>query len=142
MKGRVLPALVLLSALSACSTGYQSEGFTGGFTDTQLADNIFTISFSGNAFTAPQQAGDFVMLRAAELSVSHGYPYFVIDDQGDTSTKGFIGSYGSGSMGGGELYYPRQSMRITCYRTKASDRQNYFDAVLVQRSIKAKYDIK
>ena len=142
MNSRLLPVSVLLYGLSACSTGYQQEGFFGGFTDTQLAENVFTVSFSGNAYTAPQQAGDFVMLRAAELAVSHGYQYFVINDEGDTSTKGFIGSYGGGSIGGGELYYPRQSMRISCFRTKGNDRQTYFDAVFLQRSIKTKYDIK
>ena len=142
MRRGLLPVLVLLCGLSACSTGYQAEGFLGGFTDTQLADNVFEVSFSGNAYTAPQQAGDFVMLRAAELAVAHGYPYFIINDEGDTSTKGFIGSYGGGSIGGGELYYPRRSMRISCFRTKGNDRQTYFDAMFLQRSIKAKYDIK
>jgi hypothetical protein len=140
---RRLTALLLISGvLSACSTDYQPDGYTGGYTDTQLAENVFAVSFSANGYTAPQKAADFVMLRAAELTLAHGNQYFVIENEGNSSTKGFVGSYGGGSVGGGELYYPRQSMRISCFKAKGTDGQTYFDAAFLQQSIKAKYQIK
>jgi len=43
---------LLLPMMAACATGYQSSGFTGGFKDTQLAPDVFRVSFSGNAFTS------------------------------------------------------------------------------------------
>lgn len=36
--------------LSGCATAYQKESSTGGFSKTQLGDNIFQVSFKGNAY--------------------------------------------------------------------------------------------
>lgn len=67
-------------SLSHCATAYQNEEghFTGGFSDTQLSAGVFRVGFFGNSFTSNQRAQDFTMLRAAELCLSHGFPYFIV----------------------------------------------------------------
>src|ERR1700753_3173424 len=67
-------------ALSACATAYQRNGLTGGFSDTQLAENVFQVNFNGNGYTSFERASDFALLRSAELVAEHGYPFFVIVD--------------------------------------------------------------
>ena len=37
--------------LSACATSYQADGFSGGFSETQLDTNVFRVSFRGNGHT-------------------------------------------------------------------------------------------
>ena len=128
--------------LAACGTSYQPEGFTGGYSDTQLSDNVFSVTFNGNGYTDPHKAGDFRMLRAADLTLSHGFRYFVVEDSANSSTTTFIGSYGGGSIGGGELYFPRGTIRISCFAQKGNDNRTYLDASLISRNVRSKYDIK
>jgi len=64
--------------LTACATGYQSSGFTGGFKDTQLAPDVFRVSFSGNGFTSSDRVQDFALLRAAELTLANDARYFAV----------------------------------------------------------------
>ena len=67
-----------LCILAACATGYHPRDPTGGFSETQLAENVFQVRYSGNAYTSGEQATDFTLLRSAELARQHGYIYFVI----------------------------------------------------------------
>tara|TARA_R110002124_G_C8774391_1_gene500238 strand:+ start:228 stop:773 length:546 start_codon:yes stop_codon:yes gene_type:complete len=70
--------LVSLVLLSGCSTSYQSNGLTGGYSETQLDENVFKVAFNGNGYTGREQVADFTLLRSAELTMQSGYKYFVI----------------------------------------------------------------
>jgi hypothetical protein len=70
-----------VAALISCSTAYQPDGFTGGFEELQLDENVYEITFSGNGYTSEKRVSDFVLLRAAEISLQEGYPYFRIIDR-------------------------------------------------------------
>ena len=67
--------ILILSAflLSGCATAYQPKGFTGGFSETQLDESVFQVSFRGNAYTSSERAADFTLLRSAELTIENGY---------------------------------------------------------------------
>jgi hypothetical protein len=74
--------------LSGCATSYKSNGFTGGYTNTQLTPDVFRVSFRGNAYTSPERAQDFALLRASELTLQHGFICFaIIDEQNSTTTQ-------------------------------------------------------
>jgi len=77
---RFITALSLILFLSGCATAYQPQGMTGGFSETQLDTNVFTVTFKGNGFTGRDRANDFTLLRSAELTLEHGFKYFVIID--------------------------------------------------------------
>jgi hypothetical protein len=109
--------LAVLSA--ACATAYQPRDFSGGYSDTQLGENVFQVSFNGNAKTSPERASDFALLRSAEIAVVHGFPFFVLvnGENGSqvssyttpTTTTGsatVVGStvYGSATTTGGQTY--------------------------------------
>lgn len=85
---RALGAFVglILISLSACvpnPTPYQPA--TGksryGFTEQQIEENRFRITFTGNADTPRQMVENALLYRAAELTKARGYDYFVIVTQ-------------------------------------------------------------
>jgi len=94
MKYLGLLASVLL--IYSCATPYQSEGMTGGFTDTQLSETLWKVSVNGNGFTNKTTVGDYALLRAAELTLEKEYQYFIIasDNQDKASSVAkFGGNY-------------------------------------------------
>lgn len=74
--------LVLFSILllSSCASTYEPEGYSGGFSETQLDTNVFIVTFKGNGFTGRDNASDYALLRSAELTLNNGFKYFVIVD--------------------------------------------------------------
>lgn len=79
---------VLALFVSGCATGYQKQGFTGGYTDMKVQDDIFKVGFRGNAYCGSGRAEDFALLRCAEIALENGYKYFVIIDEKSGVTTG------------------------------------------------------
>jgi len=91
MRITVMLAVVAASLASACAstaTPYQLAGKNGfGFTETQIEDNRTRLSFRGNSSTELQTVKKYVLFRAAELTLQHGYDYFFIVDRGVDTTQ-------------------------------------------------------
>uniref|UniRef100_I2PZY7 Lipoprotein n=1 Tax=Desulfovibrio sp. U5L TaxID=596152 RepID=I2PZY7_9BACT len=75
---KVFFTLALSLLMCSCATPYQKNGFMGGFDDTALSPNIFKVSFRGNGYTSMERAKDYALLRCAEVSLEHGYKYFIV----------------------------------------------------------------
>jgi hypothetical protein len=75
----------LLFFLSGCATPYQPSGFGGGYSETQLAPDMFRTTFRGNGYTSAERTQDFAMLRAADLAMAHGFTCFAIIDERDST---------------------------------------------------------
>ena len=161
---KTLTALAIAAALvSACATKYQSVGFTGGFTDTQLAPDMFRVSFSGNAATSADRVQDFALLRAAELTLANNFKFFAVVQSADQSrtgtfttpgssqTTGTMSSYGNtASCSGTTTYSPPQTttyykpgvgLIVRAFPTKP-DGIFAFDAEYLVRSLRTKYGIQ
>ena len=157
-------AIVLVGLmLAACATGYHGSGFTGGFTDTQLAPDVFRISFSGNAYTSSDRVQDFALLRAAELTLANDAQYFAVISSaeqsrkathvtpGSSHTTGTVSAYGNTGYYSGTtthsppqahtFYKPGVGMMIRTFQTKPEG-DLVFDAHFIADSIRAKYGIK
>jgi len=50
----------------------------GGYTDKQLDENCYKVSFWGNQHTKPEDVDKYLLYRCAELSQKKGYDYFSI----------------------------------------------------------------
>lgn len=115
MKRLALAATVsaALMGLAACETAtpYQplaaGNKTSGGYSDTQIEANRFKVSFSGNDLTSRETVERYLLLRAAELTLSQGDDWFeAVDRSTDRKTEVFtepgpIGcSYGPGWCGG------------------------------------------
>lgn len=155
--------LAILTILLGCSTPYQKDGNLGGFSETQLGENAFKISFNGNAFTDKEKVADYTLLRSAEVTKENGYRYFVIVDSSEDSTLGTYttptrttttgSAYASGNYvrgnatsrtTGGQTYIyssPSAENTIICYEDKPEVNGLIYEAAFIVRSIKDKYDI-
>lgn len=74
---KLICLLILVMLVSGCATGYGGQGFKGGYTDVKIQDDIFKISFKGNAFLDSSRCQDYTMLRAAEVALENGYKYLL-----------------------------------------------------------------
>lgn len=76
MKTSLIATVFTSVILMGCATGYQSQGLTGGFTETQLDINVWKVNFVGNGYTSGERAEDFAMLRSAEIAIANGFTHF------------------------------------------------------------------
>lgn len=83
-KAHKLMVAITALVLSACvsPTPYQAANDQRyGYTDEQLEDNRYKVSFAGNTLTEQQTVADYMLYRAAELTKAAGYDYFVITNR-------------------------------------------------------------
>jgi hypothetical protein len=73
-----LAVCLLAAVLSGCATPYGKYGIAGGYTDTRVDENTFSIHVQANGFTDQQTASMHAMYRAAEITVENGFDFFVI----------------------------------------------------------------
>lgn len=100
-------AIGLCVGLAACETAtpYQplqrgSQTF-GGYADQKLDADHIQVTFQGNTVTSRKTVEQYLLYRAAELTVSQGYDWFETVDRW-TDVKGQTVIYGGGwGWGGG-----------------------------------------
>jgi hypothetical protein len=122
--------LVILFAVTTllwgCATGYRQQGLTGGFSESQLRENIFKISFEGNAYTSSGQAADYCLLRSAEVAMENGFSYFVIAQSQGASSNSFR---------------PKVTNTVFCYPHRVDTNLIAYNAVSTAKSVRSKYGI-
>jgi hypothetical protein len=153
MKRLLFPVIVMIAlSMVGCATGYNAKGLMGGFSETQLDTDLFTVSFKGNGYTSVERASDFALLRCADLTLQNGFTYFkVVDSQSNihttynvTSDTNFnASSYGSNLYGSSssnttvhEVNRPAINMTIRLLKDKADGAYN---ANFIGKSIRTKY---
>ncbi|MBV9548591.1 MAG: hypothetical protein JO256_02845 [Alphaproteobacteria bacterium] len=105
---RVAAACGLILSLAACMApapyGPRRPGETTGYTDRELAPGRYRITFTGNSVTARETVENYLLLRAAEVTLAAGGTHFIFDDR-DTRARTTVHAdpafYGPGYWGGG-----------------------------------------
>ncbi|MHA6719479.1 CC0125/CC1285 family lipoprotein [Sphingomonas sp. RS6] len=123
-KRRRLVALGLAAAgslsLASCMTAtpYQPAMGNGyarnGYSDEQIEDNRFRVSFAGNSLTSRETVERYLLYRAAELTLQNGYDYFILSDretEKKTQTYATPGLGGAGPWGFWNPYWRYYSPR-------------------------------
>ena len=77
-KGKVILFMLALFLISGCSTPYQPEGYSGGYSETRILEDLYLVSFQGNRFTSKEKVESFLLLRAAEITVENDFSHFTI----------------------------------------------------------------
>ena len=107
-RSRLFCSVLAATALAACAmaTPYQPLRGGEGYSEQKLEANRYRVVFAANSATPRQKAQDYVLLRAAELTLAQGYDYFVLtgqstgaDPRGSSSSLSF--GFGGFSFGGG-----------------------------------------
>ena len=126
-----LSSLLLFAAFAACTTAYQPEGANGGFTETQLGANVFRVTFKGNIRSKQSETDDMALLRAAELSVRNGFPFFVSSGASPTGTAVSVAS--------GVVTVPATTLTIQCLTTRPETSAVVYEAETVMATLGGRY---
>lgn len=116
----------LASLAGGCATSYHSTSTTGGYSDTQLSPDEFRVVFAGNGYTTYDQARDFALLRACELTVQHGFTFFTITEESPLRLD---------PLGRG---LPGKRLQIRCFHQRPEMGES-FNAVDLQQTLRTKY---
>ena len=67
-------------AVAACTTAtpYQPLRSSGGFAEQRIEQNRYRVSFTGNEYTSRQRVENYLLFRAAELTLANGFDSFTI----------------------------------------------------------------
>jgi hypothetical protein len=92
---RWLAPIAAALALAACATAtpYQplgTRGASGGFAEQRIEPNRYRVTFVGNDYTSRQRVENYLLFRAAELTLANGYDSFTIvrrDTERDVDTR-------------------------------------------------------
>lgn len=98
--GRIAVVVALAAMLSACVTATpyqpaQPRGF--GYTEERLDQNRFRVTFRGNSLTTRETVEDYLLYRAAELTLQNGFSHFILvgrDTEAKTSYRYWVDQYG------------------------------------------------
>jgi hypothetical protein len=94
---RKIAIVLAFFLLAGCATKYQPMGFTGGYKDVHIRDNIYFVEVSTNSFTSQTTATQYFHRRAKEVCLENGYKDYkiqggqVVSTQHATSKPGFCG---------------------------------------------------
>ncbi len=76
----VAAAALMLAACETPATYHPAERPGGiGYTDEQLAGNRWRVTFTGNSATRRETVENYLLLRAAEVTLKAGYHWFIFD---------------------------------------------------------------
>lgn len=155
---KLTTALAVMALLGGCVSQYKphTNRANGGYEETMLAQDTFQVSFQGNDLTKSSRVRDFAMLRAAELSLQKGFPYFVVLNMG-TDTNSYqvpISGGSANSVSYGNYTHttvnPMVFANARNYRAELTVKgftaenapSNALSAQEVMKDIKAKYKIQ
>ncbi len=149
---KLLALILLVAFLAGCATPYQRQGFfIAGYSEKQLSDNIFQVSFRGNQNTGRERASDFALLRSAEVTTQNGFRYFIVVEWVKDSSSHTVYGYGDGPNGSARtstygsqtfvIQRPSTMNTILCFKDKPDVVGLIFDADVVNKSLRQKYGI-
>jgi hypothetical protein len=142
----LIPLVCLLSGCVGMSYHARDPIWGLGFSETRLAPDVWRVMYRGY-YIPEAQAGDYAMLRAAEVVKAAGYRYFVVVNERSSATvmgSGYGYAYGgSGSAFAAAYSYPETGLLVKGLSERpASGGQMVIDAAFVSAEIKRKYKIK
>ncbi len=159
---RIVMLCTALGLLAACATPYEPKGdsvFSSyGYSHTQLGVDTFDVYFTGRD-DEQERARDFILMRSAELCMTHSYNYFVIVEQDPEQPQSRSGGLNTGIIlsggrhGGGivpvvatrnDSSNHNMRNRIKCSNTaepQANSSTVVYEAGFVRRSIADKYQL-
>ena len=137
--------LVLGMVLAGCGqpTSYQPAADGYGYREQQIEQNRYRVSFAGNELTAADTVQNYLLYRAAELTLDRGYDYFTVVDRNlDRSTA----YWGTGDTPLGSGYFTRHGdfvggVGFTTYSARPIDSYTAYADVVMFEGEKAAGDV-
>jgi len=139
-----------LLVLAACTTPTPYETVAEndyGYSEQKVEDNRYRVTFAGNSATKRETVENYLLYRAAELTVANGFTYFHIANQNTDKSTNYqssgpsVGVFGGRSRGGfgwrigsdfdlreNESRYTAIAMILMHRGNKPADAPNAYDA--------------
>jgi hypothetical protein len=133
-----------------------------GYSEIEISPTIVRVTFSGNSSTEDTRALDFALLRAAEVTLKRGYPFFLVRDRVNASTSRTYTStspgipttscdkeghcfttYGASTTITNTVRWPVRTNLVEFFAEAPPDGSTLFvlEARFVQRVLREKYDL-
>lgn len=99
-----------LLGLAACATGPaayapQKGPGTTGYSDQELTHNRYRVTFTGNSQTPRETVENYLLLRAAEVTLRAGYEDFMFDTRNTKAKTTYMSSFTGWPGWGGYGWY-------------------------------------
>jgi hypothetical protein len=75
--------------LTSCATTYQKKGMSGGYSDVQIDENSYRVTFSGNGYSTKDQVENMLLYRSAELTKEKGFDWFSVNERESDEQSNF-----------------------------------------------------
>jgi hypothetical protein len=106
LRGLLAASLLLVLGACAMETPYQPSEGRYGYSDQQIEENRYRVTFSGNPSTPRDTVQNYLLYRAAELTVQKGFDHFtVVERDVERSTRYYTQGYAD------DIYYDRFGSR-------------------------------
>jgi len=97
-----------LTLLGACATPTpyapanpaSTSRYKPGYTETRLEENRYRLSFAGNDITPRETVENYMLYRAAELTLDAGYDWFEVVNRDTDEHRRAVTDYGDPFYGG------------------------------------------
>jgi hypothetical protein len=88
----------LLALLASCASqppyyGPRKPGETVGYTDTRIDQNRYRVTYSGNSATDRETVENFLLIRAAQVTLESGYSQFLFDTRDTKANTTYYSSF-------------------------------------------------
>ena len=144
-----------LALITGCATGYGGDWLgRGGAEATWVGENILMVSAKGNGYTDDLRISEMTLLRAAEESLSKGFPFFTLASTENTGRTELITTPGvqtttlqgnTARTTGGDLhtnvYFPGRSSTFRMFAERPANltEGEYFDSAFIYNSLGPKF---
>ena len=75
---KIVITLALLSLLLGCAVSYAPMKASGGYSENQLNENTFEVTFEGNQYNSLDEVRTYLTYRCAELTLEKRLSHFLI----------------------------------------------------------------
>lgn len=122
---RCASGMMLISlGLGGCATPYQSAHGGRGYIDYRITTDVFAVSFRGSVGTLEDTVERYLLRRASELTLEHGFTHFVILSEKERTRSSSVGYSGFKIP----IVAPGTSVWIRCFHDPPRDRELPIDA--------------
>ena len=116
--------LTVVLIVGGCATPYRSEKRGTGFSEFRITDDTFSVTFRANSATREERVDKYILRRASELTLEHGFQFFVVLTEKGRDRTSSIGYSGVKFP----VITPGKTIRIRCFRGRPPDEQDLIEA--------------
>ena len=121
---RLLVSIILISLGCGCATPYQRLSGRFGYGNLRITEDTFDVTFTANGRTPWETVSGYVMRRAAEVTILHGFSHFIALNRAD-QTKTYIRGTDQTTT---TFVRPAIRLRVRCFKKPLPDSSELIDA--------------